>query len=473
MKLKRPFTDLEWHLTPEPVRHYIFYLERTLADMANRVTDLEKQIQDNEKRLEKLEVRAKKNSRNSSKPPSSDSPFDRSARKKKSKKGKRPKGGQKGHKAHQQQMLTPTETHALMPDRCNCGNTDFTPSPIEPFYTHQHIELPNIQMEITHWILHRCDCPKCGKTVKAVVPTPVRSGYGPRFSAFIAELSGIKAMSRNDVKQLCESVLAIPIATGTIQKIVDRASKAILPAYETIGDIARSQPCNYIDETSWFHQNALQWLWAMVNERVAFYRIDAHRSKEAFNQLIQDWQGILVSDSYGLYRKWVHGRQACIAHLIRKADALSERKKPDLRRFGHIMASSLRQLIQFSKDPPTCQQWSQYYSLLLFTLSLWEPDKTDAGKLARQIVREIDSLWLFLEHEGVDPTNNRAERALRFGVLWRKRSLGTQSEKGNRWVERILSLKETCRLKAKSTFQTLANLFESYFSNTQPDLSWI
>ena len=126
-----------------------------------------------------------------------------------------------------------------------------------------------------------------------------------------------------------------------------------------------------------------------------------------------------------------------------------------------------------SKDPPSSRQWSEFYSTLLFTLSLWEENKNDAGRLARQIIREIDSLWFFLDHEGVDPTNNRAERALRFGVLWRKRSLGTQSEKGNRWVERILSLKETCRLRAISTFQVLEQCIESYCGSTQPDLSWI
>jgi transposase len=162
-----------------------------------------------------------------------------------------------------------------------------------------------------------------------------------------------------------------------------------------------------------------------------------------------------ISDRYGLYRNWVYGRQTCLAHLIRKADALTEREKPDLRRFGRITAANLRQLIQFSKDPPTSEQWKEFYLLVLSTLSLWETDDSDAGRLARQIVREIDSLWLFLDHEGVEPTNHRAERALRFGMLWRKRSLGTQSEKGKCWVERILSLRETCRLKSKSTFQTL------------------
>jgi transposase len=434
--------------------------------------DLQQQVQEYGERIEKLEARTRQNSQNSSKPPSSDSPYDRGGRKKK-KKSKRARGGQKGHKAHKQQMFEPTRRRHLMPERCRCGNTDFSGCQMEAFYTHQHIELPKIEMKVDHWILHRCDCPQCGKTAKSVLPPEVRTGYGPRLSAFIAEFSGIKAMSRSDVSQLCQSVLGIPIATGTIQKIVDRSSEAILPVYEHIGQTARSASCNYIDETSWFKENTLQWLWAMVNDRVAFYRIDPHRSKDAFQQLVKDWEGILVSDSYGLYRSWVHGRQSCIAHLIRKAEALAERKKPDLRRFGQIVAGHLRELIQFSKDPPSSRQWSEFYSTLLFTLSLWEEDKNDAGRLARQIIREIDSLWFFLDHEGVDPTNNRAERALRFGVLWRKRSLGTQSEKGNRWVERILSLKETCRLRAISTFRMLEQCIESYFGGTQPDLSWI
>jgi len=224
-------------------------------------------------------------------------------------------------------------------------------------------------------------------------------------------------------------------------------------------------------------ENNLQWLWAMATDKAAFYRIDPHRSKEAFEKLIQTWEGILVSDSYGLYCNRVHGRQTCLAHLIRKADGLCEREKPELKQFGQIMACHLRQLVRFSKDPSSKKQGSDYYSHLLFALFLWEAEKNDAGKLARQIVREMDSLWTFLEGENADPANNRAERALRFGGPWREPGLGTQSEKaqsekGNRWVEGILSLKETCRLAAKSTFQILLACSDSYFNN-QPDLSRI
>jgi transposase len=460
----RPFTEPEWQLTPEPVRQYILFLERSQQY-------LKQQMKQVENRIEQLEVRTKKNSQNSSKPPSSDSPFKKVKHKKK--KSNRPKGGQKGHKAHQQQRLMPTKIINVKPERCTCGHDDFSRQPMKPFYTHQQIELPPIQMEIGHWVLHQCGCPTCGKTVKAELPQAVHTGYGPRFSAFIAELSGIKAMSRGDVKRLCESVLDIPIATGTIQKIIDRASLAIEPAYSRIGEIARSTECNYIDETSWFKNNDLHWVWVMVNDRTAFYHIDPNRSKQAFERLIQDWQGILVSDSYGLYCSWVNARQTCLAHLIRKANALVERKKPNLRRCGTIIATFLRQLTYFAKAPPDSKQWSNFYQHLLFALSLYETDDDDAGRLARQIVREIDSLWIFLDHQGVDPTNNRAERALRFAVLWRKRSLGTQSEKGSRWVERILSLKETCRIQAKATFPVLCEFIKFYLNGNKPALDWI
>ena len=460
----RPISDLDWHLTPEPVRQYIRHLERTILA-------LQTQIEEMGRRVEKLEVKTQKNSQNSSKPPSSDSPF--SKQKRKQKKSKRKKGGQKGHPGHQQQMLEPGCVNPVLPGQCLCGNKDFSGQPMTPYYTHQHIELPPIELDVSHWVLNRCSCPDCGRTVKAVLPSEVRTGYGPRLSAFLAEMSGIKAMSRNDVKNLCQSVLGLPISTGAIQKVIDRSSTAIEPVYQRIGQAARSAECNYIDETSWFTDNDLQWLWAMVNERVAFYRVDPNRSKKAFEALIADWQGILVSDSYGLYRSWANARQSCLAHLIRKAKGLSQRKKPDLRRFGKIIMASLQQLTHFAKSPPEPKEWTEYYRHLLFALSLYEDDTGDAGKLARQMLREIDSLWTFLDHKGVEPTNNRAERALRFAVLWRKRSLGTQSAKGNRWVERILSLKETCRLRSKSTFQVLLDCLRAYLAASAPDLAWI
>jgi transposase len=464
MEPKRPFSNLDWAATPQPVRQYIAYLEQTIVTLVAR-------IEQHEKRIEQLEVRTEKNSQNSSKPPSSDSPFKKPE--KKGKKGKRKRGGQKGHKGHQQQMLEPTDTKIILPTICDCGRYDFDPKTLEPYYTHQHIELPEIQMNVTHFILHKGKCNHCCQTVRAVVPKGYQSGYGPRLSATVAELSGSHGASRQTVQDFCQSVLGIPISVGGIQCILDRTSEALLPLYDEIGRQARQADINHVDETSWFQSGKLNWLWTMVNHTVAFFMVHPNRSKQAFDQLVDDWKGILVSDNYGVYVNWVNSRQTCLAHYIRKAKALTERKDESIGRFGENVRKHLQQLCHWTKAPPSEKQWTKFYSEFLLNLLLFEDADDDAGRLARSLLGEMGSLWVFLEENGVEPTNNRAERALRFGVIWRKRSNGTQSDKGNRWVERILSVKQTCRIRALPMFPILVDAIGSYFKEQQPNLGWL
>jgi len=424
-----------------------------------------------EKRTEKLEAQTKKNSQNSSKPPSSDSPFNKP--KKKTKKRKRKRGAQKGHKGHQQQMLEPTKIENIIPEGCDCGRLVIDPDSIKPFYTHQHIELPEIKVDVTHYILNQGKCKCCGKTVKAKVPSEFSSGYGPRLSAVIAELSGSHGASRETVQDFCHSVLGFPISTGGIQRVIDRTSQAIEPIYNEIGDQARKAKVNGVDETSWFQSGKLQWLWTMANNVVAFFMIHPNRSKEAFLQLIDDWKGILISDDYGVYVNWVNKRQRCLAHFIRKAKGLAERENESIKAFGENILKELRLLCHWAKKPPDQKQWANFYSRFLLLLMLYEGADNDAGQLARSIGKELESLWVFLDENDVEPTNNRSERALRFAVLWRKRSNGTQSDKGNRWVERILSLKQTCRMRALLVFPILVNAIDAYFKDQTPNLQWV
>jgi transposase len=236
---------------------------------------------------------------------------------------------------------------------------------------------------------------------------------------------------------------------------------------------ARQASVNYIDETPWYCLNALEWLWVMASERVAFYMIHPRRSKEAFAALIDDWEGLLVSDGYGVYQSWVQARQTCLAHLIRTARGLVARPQPDLAACGAWGLAELQRLCHMATAPPMGGEWRAWYARLCKLIDQYHDRHDDAGRFARRLLREVDSLWVFLSHHGVEPTNNRAERALRCGVLWRKRSLGTASTKGNRWVERILSLKETCRLHTRATYAVLVDAVSSFFQGHQPDLSWI
>jgi transposase len=420
-------------------------------------------------RVEALEAKLNANSSNSNKPPSTDSPYTKPAKKVSDKKGK--PGAKKGHKGHRQQALEPTHTEPVHPHTCSCGNNEF----LNPkhYYTHQHIELPEVRLDVTHFLLYSGKCTCCGKTTNALLPPEFRTGYGPRFSAVIAELAGNHGDSRTIIQSFCASVLGLSISLGTIQKVLDRVSEAIKPHYDGIGEEARQQDVNHADETSWLFKGALCWLWVLASASVAFFMIHPNRSKAAFKELIKDWNGILVSDGYRLYTNWVGLRQTCLAHLIREAKKLSESKNEEIAKFGAIAQAELQRLCHMAHAPPTTGEWRMFYARLMKLIIRNHGKKDEAGKFAARLFREIDSLWVFLEKAGVSPTNNHAERMLRFAVCWRKRSYGNVSDKGHRWAERILSLRQTCRLRSKRTFPILVDAIDCYFKGTVPDINWI
>lgn len=439
--------------TPFPVLELV-------ASLCARVDALEAEI-------ERLRALLNKNSSNSSQPPSADPPF----QKKSAPKGQGKSGAKKGHAGHRQALLAPTDECEIHPGPCMCGNSYF-PN-LERYYTHQILELPEIRMDVLHIHLYRGTCPCCGKLNKAFIPQEHRAGFGPRFSAMIAEMAGTQADSRRIVQNFCASVLGVHISLGAIQKVIDRVSMAIKPHYEAIGTRARRAAVNHVDETSWRKTGRLLWLWVLGNATCACFMIHSKRSKKAFEDLIQDWVGILITDGYGVYQNWIGQRQTCLAHLIRDAKGLSERGSPEISRFGKNAVAELRRLCRMATVPPTVGQWRMFYARFIKLIATNRDRKDDAGKFARRLQREMKHLWLFLQEKGVSPTNNHAERLLRFAVLWRKASFGTASDKGNRWVERILSLRQTCRLHGKRTFPIMADAMKNLFLSQTPDLAWI
>ena len=450
-----PVCQMDWELTPPAVQDYIERLHR--------------QIKDLEKQVETLQGRVDQTSQTSSKPPSSDSPFNKPKRHRPLSSGKR--GGKKGHRGQGPTLLSPTEVHLIEPGPCACGHDQLVS--LVPYYTHQVIELPAIEMDIQHVILQQGTCSGCGRTLKAQIPSAHQAGYGPRLTALVGQLAGMHRTSRRLIQDFCHSVLKIPMSLGAVQKMIDRVSNAILPHYEAIAALARQAPVGYIDETPWYCQNALNWLWTLSTDTVSLYLIHPHRSKEAFATLIEEWQGILVSDGYGVYQDWVNHRQTCLAHLIRTARGLSEKRDPRLAACGKWALSELQTLCHMAKAPPTVGQWRAWYARFCRLIASYHERQDDAGRLARRLQREMASLWVFLREHGVEPTNNRAERALRFAVLWRKCSSGTESDKGNHWVERSLSLRQTCHQLSQSTFRVLVDAVTSCFQRCQPDLSWL
>jgi transposase len=449
-----PLDAASWEQTPLVARQLILQLLAV--------------IQQQEGRIAALEARLSQHSRTSDRPPSSDPPF---ATRPSSSTTKRSPGAKPGHPGHRQVLLAPTEVIEVMPDVCVCGQKEFPEA--RAYYTHQVLELPAIQMAVTHVVLHETQCSRCGRLLKAKLPAEYRYGYGPRLTALIGELSGPQRDSRSAVQEFCTSVLGVPISRGAIQRAVDRVSEAIRPHYEAIAEQARSTKVNYIDETAWYQHGVVAWLWVMVNTTVALFTVQSSRSRAAFEALIERWAGILVSDGYGVYQHWMHQRQTCLAHLIRRARGLSERKEPEVAWFGWRVMAELQRLVHWAQAPPTSGQVQTWYARMVHLIARYRHRRDEAGTFARTLEREMGALWTFVVEEGVEPTNNRAERALRFAVLWRKLMQGTYNEKGDRWVERILSVRETCRLRGRPTFPVLVEAVTCTFNGQHPDVSWI
>ncbi|MGE3541541.1 MAG: IS66 family transposase [Candidatus Tectimicrobiota bacterium] len=455
-----PFSQTEWDHTPGAVQAHLLTLHTQLLALQQQQQQLQQQV-------DTLQGRLNTTSKTSRKPPSSDSPFQKPTRRISA--GKR--GARKGHPGSGPTLLPPTAVQDLYPQPCACGHGALDAPTL--YHTHQVIELPPIEMEIRHFLLYQAGCVGCGAVLKADVPSDQTTGYGPRLTALLGELGGMHRNSRRLVQDFCQSVLHIPISLGALQKVIDRASQAIMPHYEAIATLARQATVGYIDETPWYCRNTLQWLWTMATDTVSLYLMHPHRSKEAFVALIDEWQGILVSDGYGVYQHGVNRRQTCLAHLIRTARGLSEKGDPALAACGAWALAELQRLCHMAKAPPSGGEWNAWYARFCTLIHRYHERKDEAGRLVRRLQREMASLWVFLCEHGVDTTNNRAERALRFGVLWRKGSHGSASDKGNRWVERTLSLRQTCRQLGQSTFSVLVDAVTSLFCGRQPDLSWL
>ena len=455
-----PFSHTEWDQTPDAVQAHVLTLQTQLYELQQQHHQLQQQV-------DTLQGRLDKTSQTSRKPPSSDSPFTKPTRRPSS--GKR--GARKGHLGSGVTLLAPTDVQHVYPAPCACDHSALgTPT---PYHTHQVIELPPIEMAITHFLLPQAHWEGCGALLKAAIPSEQTTGYGPRLTALLGELGGRPRNSRRLVQDFCHSVLPLPMSLGAIQKVIDRVSQALVPQYEAIAVLAHHAPVGSMDETPWYDQQTLQWLWTMTTERVSLSLIHPHRSKEALLPLIEDWQGILVSDGYGVSQDWVSRRQTCLAHLIRSARGLSEKCDPALAACGAWALKELQRLSPMAKALPTGGAWRTWDARLCTLIDRYHERKDDAGRLVRRLQREMASLGVFLCEHGVDATHNRAERALRFGVLWRKGSHGSASDKGKRWVARTLSLRHTCRQLGQSTFRVLVDAVTSLFCGRQPDLSWL
>jgi len=456
----------------EGLRDQLAQREEQLAEQEKQIADAEKQIADLERQL----ALRKQNSTNSSKPPSSDGLAGEQRPRGRKRKSRRKPGAQPGHAGHHRRLVPTAEVSAvevLLPRQCgHCGGGLLqNPRKVtvrgEP-RRHQVTEMPATRPHITEYQIPDVVCGHCGKTSHAPLPAEIAGHFGPQLAALIAYLTVVCRMPRRVVEALLAQVLGIEISLGSTQKCWEEASQAVAAPCQELERQLRHEPVLNADETGWRTNGDKRFLWVFVAARYVVYTVAATRGSEVLIRLLGAvFQGILCSDRFSAYLKYHKGKaQFCWAHLKRNLLGMAEfTKSSAVERFCRDALAQHARLFRL---------WHKFRGgqidrrqLILRSIPIQkaiveladrhlDSQHREVRNLATALFEHNARLFTFLEEEGVEPTNNSAERALRTGVQWRKICFGNRSTAGELATARLLTVAETCDLRKLNTLAYLA-----------------
>jgi transposase len=413
-------------------------------------------------RIRALEERLGQSPANSSLPPSSQHPHAKPPRPKT--KSRRRPGGQPGHPKHDRPLLEPERCDLIVPlrpeacRRCGTALAGDDPQPLR----HQVWEVPEIRPHVTEYQRHRLACPCCGERTCAPLPIGVSQAQaGPRLVGFAGLLMAYFRQSKRRTAAFLSLLLGQPCSPAWVLKLRDQLSRAVQPACAELAAALPQQPRLGIDESPTKQGKALAWLWVFVAAGFTVFALRLSRARTVLDELLKPgFAGVVNCDRAKVY--WSLGRlQWCWAHLKRDFQALADSPDGQVKRLGHDLLRQTRELFRLwarCRDGTLARATFQEQirplrraveELLLRGLCSGNPRLVG---MCDELWKHRQWLWTFVMCEGVEPTNNASERALRHAVIWRKLSFGTQSASGSRFVERLLSVIETCRQQSRNVF---------------------
>lgn len=464
--------EIEAEMTPA-VKAFVL---AAFATFEARIAALEKQVSQLTAQLQAKSLKVTPN--NSSVPPSTVHPHnDKDKPGNKKPKSRRKPGGQKGHKKHSRELVPPERCNEILelhPDACRrCGGelVADTQAPVR----HQVWEIPPIEPIITEYRLHRGNCPCCGITTQALLPEGVPTGQcGPRLAAFTGLLMGHFRQSKRKAASFLSDLLNVPCSASWAVKIQNQVSDAVADPCEELRQQLCEQNQLFVDESPTKQGNAKAWMWVAVAPLFTVFGIFLNRKRESLKSFIGDYSGVILNCDRA--KMYFDGRivQWCWAHLKRDIQKLIDHDDGQVKRLGHDLMRQQKLLFEHWRRYKLGEiDWGRFQKLVspvrqefnsLLTRGSFSGNKKLIG-FCDELRRHRQWLWTFTEVEGIEPTNNEAERALRPAVIYRKLSFGTQSERGSRYLERILTVSETCRRQSRSAYAYLVDAMEASFAN--------
>jgi transposase len=428
-----------------------------------------------DERIATLERQLGRSSRNSSQPPSDDPP---SALPRSKGRSGRKQGAQPGHEGKGRPLLPAWAVDEIVehwPTECGCGHVFCEAELVadgEPA-RHQVEELPVMAVRVTEHRCQRVRCPGCGKRRTSSLPGGVAaSAFGPRLQAAVVTLSVRNRISRRDVVELCEQLFSSRISTGTVEAILARTADALREPCEHLLDRVRRARAVNMDETGWRLRGEQRALWGMFTDRHAILHVAPDRHEDRAKDLLGASTAIVTSDRWWAYNHLpVKRRQVCWSHLQRDFAFHAEGRgiEQQLGQAGLHVCDELFwawEIYQHTGDRNELKRRIRRLQRQLKPVLREHAGKKvryrQGRRFARNVLNVWPALWTFATKPGVQPTNNHAERALRSAVIYRKLSLGSQSEAGEQRTARLLSAHTTCRLQRRSLHAYLINVLDAH-----------
>jgi len=426
---------------------------------------------------ENAELRARmgKDSSNSHKPPSSDSPY---KAKPPRKKGSRKVGAQFGHKGVTRAWVPAEKVNVRKVIRvpcCTCGTSLEGVPATTGTWSRQVVEVPEIAPYVTEYVFETVSCPCCARKNAPEVPPEAATSTGPNLTALAATLVGEYHLSRDAAANLLGSVLGMPICGATVQACCDAVSTALESATAAVDAALPSSNVVHMDETSWKQCKALHWLWICVGNAVTAFAIHARRGAQQLAKWFPNgFHGVVNCDRWRPYERFAK-RQLCWSHLERDLQAIIDGKRAGAEPATRALAGADTMFATWHRfkdghhDRVELQHlMSRYREQFKTFCTLGTRQKRDRKwrSLGKDLLRQWDAVFRFLDTEGVEPTNNAAERGLRSGVIWRRTTQGSRTDAGSLFVQRMMTATANCRRQARSVQRFLADTLLAFRAGT-------
>lgn len=440
-------------------------LARTKTELAETKASLKLAME----KIAELEDKLNLNSKNSSKPPSTDQ------------KANTTSGSRKERKLRQGVARTPYPPERIdkaiecTRENCpHCGSESIKNIGIPKSL--QQAELPEVSAVITDYLQHKYSCKDCCRKFMADLPIGVPdSAFGPRLMGLFATLTGAVHVAKREAIQLMKDLYDVDIGLGSAPNIEERVTKALDPIYDRIHKLViEGSFCKHFDETTWRNSGKRCYAWIASCSMAAFFKLHPNRSRKAFEELIgKEANGFeAITDRYSVYATIGRSHQYCLAHLIRDFRRYAERDAPDAKigeALAHEFIRACRIHKKYREGELSLKQRNMRLGQRKRQVEFWLYDGFANGSdklsgLCDTLLDEFSKLWTFAKVEGMEPTNNLAERDLRKLVIWRKKSFGTRSDRGQRFVERITSVVETAKRHGKNALRFIQKAVESFFA---------